>query len=155
MHYGCRITIFFFLQILKVRDSTVECILSKLAGVVWRSEDFVIEHGIVESKSKSDWMGGLQFFSLILRLLIGVLGIIDNPLSLISCQKFSKVPEIVTLHLQEKHNGFWMLWVGNQMIIKQWYHVVTNCLKFVLDFLLILNNQLEEFASLQKWIHYE
>jgi hypothetical protein len=109
----------FFIDIINFLKSLRKGSFSKGACLRVVVHNFVVENREVKSKSKSDWMSSLQFFSLVLRLLIGVLGIIDNSLSLFSCQKFSKVSEIVTLHLQEKHNGLWMLGVGNQMIIKK------------------------------------
>ena len=38
-------------------NSIIESLLGKVARLVWGVEDFIVEHGEVEGKTKTDWVG--------------------------------------------------------------------------------------------------
>jgi hypothetical protein len=44
-------------------DSIVESLLGQLAGLVWRVENLVVEHGEVQGKAETDRVGGGEVLS--------------------------------------------------------------------------------------------
>jgi hypothetical protein len=62
-------------------------------------------------------VSGLKGLSFVGGNLVSFLSELDHILALVSCSKFTKVPEVVTLHLHEEHSGLWVLGVGNQRVV--------------------------------------
>ena len=63
-------------------------------------------------------MGGLQFLSLLLSELVGVHCLVDNLLSLVLDQEFSKISVVIPLHLPEENVALCMLRLFEQVIIE-------------------------------------
>ena len=98
LHDQCGILVAFLAQSVELSNRIVESLLGKVASLVGRVEDLVVEDREVEGKAKSDWMsrskvglsdlsGGLVCFK---RLVGGLL-------SLLGSGEFGKVTVIITL----------------------------------------------------------
>ena len=98
MHDEGRILVAFLTQGIELSNSIVESLFGKMASLVRRVEDLVIEDGEVEGKTKSDWVCrskiGLSNFG---SILVGFQRFVGRLLSLFGDGEFCEVSMVITL----------------------------------------------------------
>ena len=104
--------------------------------MVWGVKDFVVEHGIVKSKTKSDWVSSFQVLSFSLCNFVRLLGLVDHVLTstqlsyqvelLITRLELSKVPIVVSLHLEEEDLCLSIFGVWNERGVEEVKDIVAN-----------------------------
>ena len=81
-------------------DSIIESLLGKMASLVRRVEDLVVEDGEVQGKTKTNWVGwgkvGLSNFG---SVLVSLERLVGGLLALVTGGELSKVTVVVTLPL--------------------------------------------------------
>lgn len=82
----------------RTSNRIVKRLLGKVASLVWRIQDFVVENGKVERKTKSNWVRGCEIGLRNLGgSLVGVERLVGRPLPLIAERKLGKVAVVVAL----------------------------------------------------------
>lgn len=148
LHDSGRVAVLVLLQTVEVGDGIVESSLGEFASVVGGVEDLVIEHGIVEGKSKSDGMCGLECLSLVACDLVCLLCELDNILALVPREELAEVAEVVALHLHEEDLGLGVLRVGDEGVIEEAEHIVANVLQLLLNLGAVALDQVDEAGAL-------
>jgi len=108
LHYGSWISVFFFFKCVQILDCSVESLLGQFASEFWRAHNFIIENGIVQGKTQSNWMCSLEFLGFFLCLFIRILCAIDNWFSFVTLLEFTKISIIISFHLVEENDGLWV-----------------------------------------------
>uniref|UniRef100_S4RL07 Uncharacterized protein n=1 Tax=Petromyzon marinus TaxID=7757 RepID=S4RL07_PETMA len=90
-----------FVEGIKLGDGVVEGRLGQLAGLLRRVLDLIVKDGEVEGQTQADGMCGLHMLLAdLVGLLIGLLGVEDNTITLVTRRHFRKVAEVVAFHFQ-------------------------------------------------------
>ena len=83
-------------------NGVVESLLGKVAGLVRRVQDFIVENGEVKGKTKADWVRwcqvGLSNFG---GVLVSLERLVGRLLSLVANGKLSKITVVITLPFRE------------------------------------------------------
>jgi hypothetical protein len=85
--------------------------------VIRRVQDLVVEDRVIEGKTKTDRVSGLEGLSFVGGNFVGFLSELNNIFALISSGEFSEITEVITLHLHEEHSGLRVLGVRDKRII--------------------------------------
>ena len=133
-------------------DGSIECLFGQFACILWWTHNFIIEHWVIKSKSKSNWMSCLQFLCLFLCLLVWVLCTINNWFSLVSLLEFTKISKVITLHLLEEYDGLWVGRSVKKFLFQQIQYVKTQFLQFFFNFFFVFFNQRKELVLLQLFL---
>ena len=81
-------------------------LLSELTSLIRRGHDFVVENREIQSEAQSDGMSGLHGrFCNVEGILVGLLGVVNHGLPGVTIGNLSKVPVVVSLHLQVEDLG--------------------------------------------------
>ena len=92
-------------------NSIIESLLGKVARLVWGVEDFIVEHGEVEGKTKANWVSwGKVGLSNLGSVLVGFEGLVGRLLSLVANGELSKVAVVVTLPEKGVSGCYSKLW---------------------------------------------
>ena len=79
-------------------NGIIKCLLGKMASLIRRVQDFIVENGEVKSQTQADWVGwckvGLCNFG---GVLVSLKGLVCRLLSLVANGEFSKVTVVITL----------------------------------------------------------
>ena len=121
-----------------------------LASLIWVIQNLVIEDGVVQGQTKSDWVSWLKISSVRSKVrsrsthwhfllgnfegsLVSFLWLVHDVLSLLSGSNFSQISEIITLHFQVENFGFtrWSFW--DQMFVQETQNDFANFLEFLFD----------------------
>jgi len=85
LHDGCGILVLVLLDLVNVSNGIVEGLFGELAGFAGISHDFIVEDRVVQGKTESDGVGGLEIlFSSLSGGLVGFTGIVSSLLMLSS-----------------------------------------------------------------------
>ena len=99
-----------FIDIIDLLESHGKGFLSELTGLSMVVHNFVMEHREIESKSKGDWIAGIEGLALSLGLLVVLEGSALDTVELIWSGTFGNVSIVVTSHLVEE--GFALIGGG-------------------------------------------
>jgi len=108
------------------------------AGVLWVVQNFVVENGVIKSKTKSDWVGWRH-----VRLcdieggLISFLGALHDRFSVIAAGNFGQVSVVVTLHFEVEDFGLASRRLGDKMSVQQVENDLADVAELNLDLLSI------------------
>lgn len=98
LHDECGILVAFLTESVKLGNSIIEGLLGKMASLVRRVEDLVVEDREIEGKTKSDGVSrskiGLSDFG---GSLVSLQGLIGRFLSLVGSGEFGEVTMVITL----------------------------------------------------------
>jgi len=162
LHDECGILVAFLAESIKLGNSIIEGLLSKVASLVGGVEDLIVEDGEVQGETESDWVSrseiGLGNLS---RSLVCLQGLVGRFLSLVGGGEFGEVTMIITLpvealalvlcarertrscsHLVIENLGFASLSRSNQMLVKDLKDVFADLAELLFDRLAVL---LDEF----------
>ena len=93
---------------LNISNSIIKGLFGKLTSFTGIIHDFVFKNWIVQSETKSDWVGSLKIgFSNFSSFFIGSLSIFGGFIVLGSLGVFWDVSAVISLHFIEEDFGFW------------------------------------------------
>jgi hypothetical protein len=79
-------------------NGVIKGLLGKMASLIRRVQDLIVENGEVKSQTKADWVGGCKVglcnFG---RVLVSLEGFVGRLLSLVANGELSKVTVVITL----------------------------------------------------------
>lgn len=138
LHDQSGIFIAFFGERIELSDGIIEGGLGECAGVLWVVQNFVVENGVVKSKTKSDRVGGRH-----VRLcdieggLVSFLGALHDSFSVIAAGNFGQVSVVVTLHFEVEDFGLASRRLGDKMSVQQIKNDLADVAELDLDLLSI------------------
>lgn len=134
-----------------------------MASLIGRVQDFVIEHGEVQGKTKTDWMSwGEVSLGNFGRILVSFQGFVGRLLALVTDGELSEITMVVTLprwnfsiesrriseivarlnvHLVVEDLGFSALGGRNQVLIKNLEDILTDLCELGFDLLTVFLDQ--------------
>ncbi len=128
LHDECGVLIGVLVQIVQVADGIIKSFLGKLAGLLGRILDLVVEDRKVECQAQADGMGGRHALANIESLFVGAFGRFDGRGPLFAGGHLGQVPVVVALHLQVKdlalHLGF--VTVFDEVLVQQRENVLAH-----------------------------
>ena len=93
------------INVIDLFEGVRQGLLTEFAGLLVIVHHFVVEHGEVEGKTKSDWVAGVQTLGGSLGKLVVLEGAIFDGVELVLLSTFSDVSVVVTNHLIEEGLG--------------------------------------------------
>ena len=108
--------------------------------------NFVVENGEVKSKSKSDWVAGIQGLGAGLGKLIVLEGSVLDGVELITLGALSNVSVVVTDHLEEECLGLVGSGLTHALVLNDSDNRDALVVEFLLDLLLVLCETFVEFG---------
>lgn len=98
LHDEGRVLVALLRESVELSNGIIECLLGKLASLVGRVEDLVIEDGEVQGKTKTDGVGGGKVGSSNVSCgLVGLERLISGSLALVANGELSEVTVVVAL----------------------------------------------------------
>jgi hypothetical protein len=98
LHDQSGVLVGFLAQGIQLSNGIIESLLGQMASLVWGVVDLVVEHGEVECKTETDWVGwGEIGLSNIGGALICLEGLVCRLLALIANGELSQVTVVITL----------------------------------------------------------
>ena len=137
LHDGGRVAVLFLLEVVQVGNGRVKGLFGEETGDVGRVEDFVVEDGVVEGEAEADRVRRLQIFTLIRRVLVTILRILNRLFSHVAARKFAQVPVIVAAHFHVKDLGVGDFALGDEHVLEQTQHVLAKFKQLRLDLLFV------------------
>jgi hypothetical protein len=162
LHNRRTVTVLILLKAIQVRDCIVECLLGNLACDFWAIEDFVVEDGVVECQTQSNWVSALEILSLVLGSEVAVLSLLLHslaPVEIVSIlawkdhlplawSEFAKVPVVVALHLHVEDLRLGLFVSLSDKLVKLLKDLPADVIHLSLNLLPVGPNQLEVLAAL-------
>ena len=150
LHDGGGILVVLLLDLLDVSNGVVEGLLGELASLLGIVADFIIENGEVEGQSESDGVGGLEVRSgNLLRVVVGIEGIVGGSLVLGVGGVLSNVSVVVASHLLVEDQGLGVVLGGrNELLVQEPDDLVADFVKLSLNLLLVFSEQADVGGSL-------
>lgn len=142
------IAVLVLFKTVEVCNGVIEGSLRELAGVVRRVQDLIVEDWVVEGKAEADRVCGLELLWFVWSNLVGLLGVLNDLLSAVSCQEFSEISKIVAFHFQEENFGLGILGVGNEWVVEESQHVIADVFKLLLDLCAVSLDDVNEARAL-------
>ena len=93
-------------------------------------------------------MGALQVLRLDVRLFVGVLGVLDYSLALVTGQELSQIAEVVALHFEVEHLCVSSPRIWNELIVEEGEHTLADLFQLFFNFVAIAFDQLKVFRAL-------
>lgn len=78
LHDGRRVAVLFFLEAVQILDCVIKSLLCELASDVWRGENFVVKHRVVQCEAQANGVRRLKVLSLLTCLLVAVLCFLNH-----------------------------------------------------------------------------
>ena len=140
-------------------NGIIKGLLGKVASLIRRVQDLVVENGEVEGQAETNWVGwckvGLRNFG---GVLVGLEGLVGGLLSLVTNGKLSEVTVVITLPVRKRQLWEFVNWIiyghlvvedlrlsalsrRNQVLVENLKDIFANLGEFGLDLLTVLLNQ--------------
>lgn len=98
LHYQCGILVALLAESVQLGNGLVEGLLGQATSLLRSVQDFIVEHGEVESEPQPDRVGRREVgVGDLAGLLIGVEGLLRRELTFLSCSKLGQVPVVIPL----------------------------------------------------------
>lgn len=137
MHNGGRVAILFLAQVVQVGNGLVKGLLGEETGDVGRTQNFVVEHAVVEGEAQANRVRRLQIFTLIRRVLVTVLRVLNRLFSHVARRKLAQVPIVVSPHFHVKHLCVCDFTLGNKDVFEETEDVLTEFEQLSLNLLFV------------------
>jgi hypothetical protein len=128
----------FLIDVINLLESIRESGFSEFTGLLVVVHNFIVEDREVKSKSKSDWVAGIQRLGRFLSMLIVFEGTIFDDIELITLGALSNVSVVISDHFVEE--GFGLIGGGNThaLSLNDIYDRDALVVELLLDFLFVL-----------------
>ena len=127
---------------LRTSNGIIESLLGKVASLVWRVKDLVVEDGEVQGKAKTDWVGWSKVaLGNLGGGLVSLKGLVGGLLALVANGELSEVAVVITLHLVVEDLGLSGLGGWDQVLVKDIKDVLADLGELGLDLLAVLLDQ--------------
>jgi len=127
-------------QGLELLNGVIESLLGKLDGIVRGVHDFVVENAEVQSKTKTDGIGGEELLRHFRGSFVGNEGVVSGLLARLTRGRFSKISVVVTLHLVVKDLGLGRGRGLDKALVKDIENITANVGEFLLNLLAVFTS---------------
>merc|ERR1712029_1135507 len=127
------------LDVVELRDGILESGARHFASLVWILEHLVLEDGIVECKTETNWVSHCQvLLGNLVSLLVSQASVLGRLGLGVAVTELSDVPVVVGLHLLVEDFGLAGARLWNEVAIQEAKDGVTDLLQFCFDLAAIL-----------------